>query len=80
MMLKSFGFDPEKIKQQFQETAAQVMAKVDNIDARLARIEAKLDAGGNMDSMNHVENESQQGTDYAQLAGPQPAEQGAIDA
>lgn len=71
-MLKSFGIDPEAIKQQFQQTAADVMQKVDAIQATQARIENKLDfvlgclektipiAPGNMDSMNAIESEAEE--------------------
>jgi hypothetical protein len=40
MMLKSMGIDPDKIKGQFEQTASQVMTKVDNIEASQARVEA----------------------------------------
>ena len=50
MMMKSMGFDPEKIKAEFQsiqataiESLRNVSAKLDSIDARLLRIEIKLE-------------------------------------
>lgn len=66
MMLKSMGIDIT----QFQAMAANVMEKVTSIEASQARIELKLDLltsvlkdGGQMDSMNHVENESDHATE-----------------
>ena len=67
MMLKSMGIDVT----QFQTMAANVMEKVTSIEATQARIELKLDlltsvlkdGPGQMDSMNHVENESDHATE-----------------
>jgi hypothetical protein len=44
MMLKSMGFDPEKIKTTLIEAKNEIMAQVESVNTKLARIESKLDA------------------------------------
>jgi hypothetical protein len=44
MMLKSMGFDPEKIKATLIEAKNEIMTQVTSVNEKLARIEAKLDA------------------------------------
>jgi outer membrane protein TolC len=43
MMMKSFGIDPEQIKQQALGQLTQVKSALDTLNTRLARIENKLD-------------------------------------
>jgi hypothetical protein len=68
MMLKSMGFDPEKIKQTLTESRDTIMKQVDQINAKLDVINLKLnevlypvkdsekpaDEGGHIDSPHDV--------------------------